>query len=165
MTANDFIQSVTQYQNEILIYFAVIPLLAFLFALVTSRKMFETGVKYIYSALIYLSFIPGTVSLVLVLYSLFFLKMNLLHANVLVYFLPIVSMIITIIFIKKKVSLKAIPGFERLSGIMVVTLITLGLIYLLQKMFVGVIFFASIKYLILLFIIVFVILKLSLKKL
>lgn len=51
-------------------------------------------------------------------YTLFFSRENLLDASLLAYFTPVVSMIVTLVFIRKSVSFDDIPGFDRLSGLM-----------------------------------------------
>src|SRR5262249_42889280 len=44
---------------------------------------------------------------------------NLLNVNLAVYLLPIFSMIVTLIFIYKTVNFENVPGFDRISGLMV----------------------------------------------
>ena len=75
--------------------------------------------KYVYSVLVYVVCVPGLFSAVLTAYTMFFMRQNLLDASLLVYFLPIVSMIVTLVFIRRAVSFDEVPGFDRLSGLMV----------------------------------------------
>ena len=69
--------------------------------------------------LVYLVCIPGLLAGVLTGYQLFFQRADLLNANIAVYFLPIISMIVTLIFIHKTVNFENVPGFDRISGLIV----------------------------------------------
>jgi hypothetical protein len=75
--------------------------------------------KYVYSLLVYAVCVPGLLACVLTGYQLFFQRADLLNVNIAVYFLPILSMIVTLIFIHKTVNFKNVPGFDRISGLMV----------------------------------------------
>ncbi|MCB0346219.1 MAG: hypothetical protein KDD66_13965, partial [Bdellovibrionales bacterium] len=88
---------------------------------------------WLHSLLVYAACIPGILAAVLTAYSLFFLRANLLEANLLVYFLPIASMIATLCFLAKSMSFDAIPGFDRLSGLMTVIAVTFILVLALER--------------------------------
>lgn len=74
--------------------------------------------KYFYAALVYIATVPGMLSAVLTGYTLFFTHENLLDVNLVVYFLPMASMITTLAVIRRAADFKDIPGFDRLSGLM-----------------------------------------------
>ena len=74
--------------------------------------------KYLYATLVYVSCVPGLFAAVVTAYTLFFTSANLLEVNALVYLLPVVSMVVTLILLGKNVDLDAVPGFHRLSGLM-----------------------------------------------
>ncbi|MFC2172047.1 hypothetical protein ACFLU6_05380 [Acidobacteriota bacterium] len=46
---------------------------------------------------------------------------------------PVVSMILTLVFIRQSVSFDRLPGLDRLWGLMVVIAITFGLVLAIQK--------------------------------
>lgn len=75
--------------------------------------------KYIYSVLVYLVCIPGMFSAVITAYSLFFIRQNLLNVNFIVYFIPLISMIVTLVLVGNQVQWDRIPGFDRLYALMV----------------------------------------------
>ncbi|MBA4387545.1 MAG: hypothetical protein C0404_06160 [Verrucomicrobia bacterium] len=75
--------------------------------------------KYFYSVLVYAVCVPGLSSSILTAYAVFFRKENMLDVNPLIYFVPIISMIVTLVLIRKNVSFDEVPGFDRLSGLMV----------------------------------------------
>jgi hypothetical protein len=115
--------------------------------------------KFAYSVLVYLACIPGTFAAVLTGYALFFRNENLLDANLLIYFLPIVSMIATLVFIRKRVSFDDVPGFDRLSGLMVLMACSFGIALALHKTRIFVGFFGSVEMLFILAAGVFALLK------
>jgi len=115
--------------------------------------------KYLYSVLVYLVCVPGMFSGVITAYTLFFIRESLLDANLLVYFLPIVSMVATLVLIRKNVSFDEVPGFDRLSGLMVMVGCSFAIALVIQKTRIWVFFGGSIEKLFLLAAGVFVLLK------
>ena len=120
MTIQDLIQNANGHTLALLIFFVLPPVIAWLCGIVHGRgNGANSPWKYIYSVLIYAVCIPGMLSSVLTAYGLFFQKENLLNVNLMVYLLPIVSMVVTLILIHKTVNFENIPGFDRISGLMV----------------------------------------------
>jgi hypothetical protein len=120
MTLRDLIQMANGHLLALLIFFVLPPVIAWLCGLIHGRGNGANAPwKYIYSVLIYLVCIPGLFSSVLTGYGLFFQKENMLDVNLAVYLLPIVSMVVTLILIHKIVNFENVPGFDRISGLMV----------------------------------------------
>lgn len=124
MTTREFIQAVDRHPLILVAVFVVVPLLAWACGRLHGKGRGGTAPwKYIYSVLVYAACVPGLFAAVLTAYALFFTRENLLDASLLVYFLPIVSMVVALVGIRKRVSFDEVPGFDRLSGLMV----TIGL--------------------------------------
>lgn len=120
MTIQDLIQWANGHSLALLVSFFAPPVLAWLCGLIHGRGNGGNAPwKYIYSVLVYAVCIPGLFSSVITGYSLFFARANMLNVNLLVYILPIVSMVVTLIFIHKTVNFENVPGFDRISGLMV----------------------------------------------
>ncbi len=119
----------------------------------------NTPWKYVYSVLVYLACVPGTFAAVLTCYTLFFTHENLLDVNPLVYFLPIVSMVVTLVFIRKNVAFDLVPGFERLSGLMIMIGCSFAIALAIQKTKIWIFFGGSIERLFILAAGVFALLK------
>jgi len=100
--------------------------------------------KYAYSVLVYLACVPGTGAAVLTAYTLFFTRENLLDKDLLVYVVPIVSMIVTLVLIRKIVPFENVPGFDRLSGLMTLIAVTFVILLAIRKTFIGILFGAGI---------------------
>jgi hypothetical protein len=89
--------------------------------------------KHLYSLIVYLVCVPGVFASVITAYTLFFTRENLLDVNAVVYFAPIVSMIVTLVIISKRVSFDEIPGFDRLSGLITALAVTFVFALALRK--------------------------------
>jgi hypothetical protein len=96
--------------------------------------------KYFYAVLVYLACVPGIFAAVVTAYLLFFSRENLLDLSLLVSGLPIASMIVTLVLIRNSVSFDLVPGFDRLSGLMVMLGCSFALALALHKMNIWIIF-------------------------
>ena len=120
MTIQQLIDLANGHLLALVIFFVAPPIIAWLCGLAHGRG--NGGLspwKYIYSVLVYAVCIPGLFSSVLTGYSLFFRHSDLLNVNLAIYFLPIISMVVTLILIHKTVNFENVPGFDRISGLMV----------------------------------------------
>ncbi len=155
MSVNEFLIILTEYDYFILCFFSALPILSYVTGFFYQRSGRSVGIKTIYSVLIYLSVIPGTMAFLLIFYTMFFIRRNILDLNFYLYFLPLISMGLVLYIISRKVKFENLPGFGRLSGLLlligIVCLITLVLYRL--HFFIG--FFASIQSLIIAGIIIF----------
>ncbi|PIQ24217.1 hypothetical protein COW36_10375 [bacterium (Candidatus Blackallbacteria) CG17_big_fil_post_rev_8_21_14_2_50_48_46] len=160
MSLRDLIQWLGQNPTWVGASLAILPLLT-LFLPIFHRKGFGSlsPWKYIYSLLTYLVCIPGMFSAVLIGYSLFFVRENLLDANALVYFAPPVIMGITLALIGKQVSFNDLPGFDRLSGLMILIGGTFLILLFINKVFIGIFFGGSVVQLLAVGTAVFLLLK------
>ena len=114
MTINNLINLAAGHQLALLIFFVALPIVAWLCGRIHGRGNGGTAPwKYIYSVLVYLVCIPGLMASVLTGYQLFFQRADMLNVNLAIYLLPIVSMIVTLIFIHKTVDFENVPGFDR----------------------------------------------------
>lgn len=164
MSINQWLQSIN---NPIIwfIFFASLPLIAFITGFFHRRTRGEqTQLRYVYSVLTYVSTIPGTLSMSLIGYSIFFTRSNLLDVNAIAYFLPLLSMLVTLLVIGKQAEFSELPGFDKLSGLIVLLLVTFGIVLLIFKtrIFIGI--FASMKHVLVFAVLVYFLLKWSLKK-
>jgi len=115
-------------------YLAALPLLAFLFGLLHRRGGGnDSPWKYLYSILVYAACIPGMLGVVVVLYMLLFAGENLLDVNALVTLAPIAAMGVTLAVASRNVDFRPLPGFGRLSGLLVVLSLTFGILFALSR--------------------------------
>jgi len=151
MTVQDLIHWFGNHPKLVLAYFIFLGIISLLGLLFVKPERFKSPITYIYTTLVYAVTIPGLLSLVLLLYSFFFLKTNMLQLDLMTYFLPLVSMIVILVIINKTIPMKSIPGFDKLSGLFILIMITFIVTYILQRMFFGVFFVGRFQYLVVFF--------------
>ena len=160
MTIRDLIHLSDQHPFVLVGVFVAPPVIAWLLGRMHERgKGGASPWKYIYSVLVYLVCVPGLFAAVITAYTLFFSHENLLDASLLVYFLPIVSMVVTLIFIRKNVTFDEVPGFDRLSGLMMMVGCSFAVALAIQKTNIWIFFGGSIERLFILALGVFALLK------
>lgn len=148
MTLRDWIMHIGQQQTLLFLIFGGVPALSLLGFLLPKSVRYQKGTLWLYSLMVHLSCIPGMFALALLAYSLFFTRENLLDVNAMVYFLPPLSMGLTLFLLRQQITFDLVPGFGRLLGLMgLMGLSFLGLL-LLNKLFVGIFFGGSIVQLI-----------------
>jgi hypothetical protein len=160
MTTRDLIQWAGQHPVLLLPAFAAPPVLAWLAGRLHGKENGRLAPwKYLYAVLVYLVCVPGMFAGVITAYALFFSGENLLVANLLVYFLPIASMVATLVLIRKNVSFNDVPGFDRLSGLLAMVGCSFVIALVIQKTRIFVFFGGSIEKLFLLAAGVFALIK------
>ncbi len=164
MTLQQLLDIFTQYQTQTLYFFFGIPLLAVVSIFFKKKYSKNLWVKVFDSLLIYLVSVPWILSLILSIYSIFILKGNILELNILPYFVPLISMWITYTIIQKSIWLKEVPWFGKISSLLLLIFLTFIVVFILQKMFIWVVFIGSISYIVWLFIIIFVAMKFAFDK-
>lgn len=146
MTIEQLFDAVGRQPWIVLAVFVALPLAAFVVGrLHETDRGGQAPWKYVYALLVYLICIPGVFASVVTGYSLFFVSTNLLQANVLVYFLPIVSMVVTLALIGKSVEFKQVPGFDRLSGLIIMIAVSFVIALAVTKTRIWLMFGASIE--------------------
>ncbi|MFA6012398.1 MAG: hypothetical protein WC799_20580 [Desulfobacteraceae bacterium] len=145
MTVQNFLLALEQYYGISLFYFAILPVLSFITGLFYKPGFRISSLDYLYSILVYLSGIPGILSAVLTFYSMFIVRKNMLEVNIILYFIPILSMGLVFYLISRKADFNRLPGFGRLSGFMILTgIVCVALLFLYRlSFFIG--FFGSIE--------------------
>lgn len=164
MTLQDLLTLSNNYQKEYVLFFLTLPVLAMIIGSLKKPYTKNKWLWYIAGAIVYLVSIPWVVSILLGLYSIFFLQVNLLELNLLTYVLPAASMVTTFLILEKTLWLKDIPWFSKVSSLLMLITLTLILVSLIQKMFIGVVFVWSVWYIIGLFAVIFIWMKLAFDK-
>lgn len=121
--------------------------------------------RYLFTALVYLTCIPGVLAAVLTAYVLFFLGSNLLELDILVFFAPIATMIATLVFIGRTTPLDRVPGFGRIGGLMLMLGAAFALALIIQKTRIWVAFVGGLGSLLILGLILFLAIRIGAWKL
>ncbi len=133
MTLEEFFRLLAQHPLWLVGYFGALPLLAWATADLSRDKGHLDPWRYVYSVLIYLSAVPGIFSLTLSLWVFLFERRSIFQMDVYTQILPVLSMVATLFIIKRNVDLDHVPGFDRLSGLVMMIAALLIFFWILDK--------------------------------
>lgn len=164
MTLQQLFDSIGQNPTFMLVFFIGLPIVAFVLTWITGEDAYDSPWNLIYSGIIYGVAIPGIFATMLVAYTLFFENTSLLNVNWVVYFLPIISMIVTLLILSRKLHLDQIPGFDKISGLVFMIVAASMVIFLLSRMQIWTVFIGSIWHLFGLFIVLLIAFRFGFKR-
>ncbi len=134
MTLRDFFDYLGEHPFVLVAYFLVIPLTAMLAGWISRGEGHLSPWKYLYSFLVYAVCIPGIFSVTLSIYLFLFERGgSILNTNILTQVMPVVSMFLTLAVIRRNAPFEHIPGFGKLSSLMMTIGAVFMLMYLLDR--------------------------------
>lgn len=164
MSIDDLVRLSEEYNWYIIGYLIALPVFTFLLSKVYKTTPSINFLDYVFSTIIYLVSIPGLFSICLVAYSLLFVHQNLLQVNLMIYFLPLASMVVTFIIISGAAGFARLPGFKRLSGLMLLMAMVFIALFFLYRLRIHVLFLGSISNLFFIGIGIFVLMKIAISR-
>lgn len=160
MTGRELVELAGAYPAALGVALALPPVVSFLAGLAHGHGHGGNAPwKYLYAVLVYAACVPGMLAAVLTGYTLLFTRQSLLDVNLLVYLAPVISMTVTLLLIRGQVRFDAIPGFDRLWGLMVMIAMTFVIVLAVSRTWLVVVFGGSILALIALSVFVFAVLR------
>lgn len=133
MTLSEFFDYLGSHPFVMLAYFIGIPFTALLAGVMGRGEGNQSPWKYLYSALIYMVCVPGIFAVALSVYFFLFERGSLMNANVFIQILPILSMVLTLAIVRRNATFDLIPGFGKLSSLMLMIGSVFVLMYLLDR--------------------------------
>lgn len=159
MTLNQLFAAAGQHPLVMLGVFLALPLGCWVLGMLHGpRSAKRSPWRYLYAVMVYAACIPGMLAAVVLLYSLFFVSQSLLDLDLLVHVLPIASMVATLLVIRSRLSFAEIPGFDRLSALMVILGVSFAVALAVQRTRIWVLFGASFLTLLVIALLTFVLL-------
>ncbi len=155
MTLGESIQRLSDNPTLVIGFALAIPIIILVLNFIVCKdEGEEVPWNYIYSTLIYLVMIPGIFALFFSIYLFLFERQSIFDTNLYVQVLPIMLMVISVWLIKRNVELKYLPGFGKLSGLVMTIAVVMLLMYLLDRTRIGIIAFTymPIQYVLLCFV-------------
>ena len=128
MTLNDFYAFAATHHSQVIFFFALVPFAALLAGFMEREEGHLPPWNYLYSAMLYLVAIPAIFSIGLTAYRWLFERGSIMEADLVLQIVPVISLLLTVLVIRRQVPLRDLPGFGRLSSL--VLLITAGLVLL-----------------------------------
>ena len=133
MTLQDLFNLLGDTPIYILVYFLIIPFTALLVLLLGRGEGHLSPWKYLYSVLIYAVCVPAIFAVTLSVYLFLFERRSILQTDILTQILPIIAMIATLFLISKNVPLERVPGFGKISGLIMIITATLVFMWFIDR--------------------------------
>lgn len=165
MTLGEFFTLCGENPAVMLGFFLLIPLIALLAWLFSNGQGHLSPWKYLFSILIYLVCIPGIFAVTLSVYLFLFERRSILDTNVYTQILPILSMVITLILIRKQVDLNLVPGFGKISGLITILSVLIILMWIIDKTHIYSITFMPFYVVVLILVVGYLLIRMGFRKL
>lgn len=133
MTLGEFFTTVSEQPVYIIFFFVMVPLTALLTGWLAKGEGEDSPWKYLYSAFLYLACVPGIFAISLQVYLFLFERRSVFDMNVLMEILPMISMFATILIVRKNVNIDRIPGFDKLSGLVMMIVAALSIMWFVDR--------------------------------
>lgn len=133
MTLRDLFEVIGQHPVWVLSYFLLLPLASFLTGKVAAGEGAQAPWRYVYSVWVYLSCIPGVFALTLNVYVFVFERRSIFDTDIYLQLLPVVSMVATLFLIRREVSLDDVPGFDKITGFVLMMGGIFAILWILDK--------------------------------
>jgi len=157
MTLQQFFDLLSDNPSVILFYFIAVPLTALLALVFGKGQAGLSPWRELYSLLVYLACVPGIFAITLNAYLFLFEKQSIMQTNIYTQIMPIVSMIVTLWFIRRNSCFEDIPGFGRIGGLSVLILVLFVVMWILEKTHIFVISIVPFSYFFILLVVLLVI--------
>ena len=164
MTLRDIFQAVSENPTWLVVYFLLLPVLAYLIG------EFATGSKdikfwgYVYSVLSYLVCVPGIFAVMLNVYLFLFERQSVWEMNLITQVLPILSMIFSLMLIKRKIPFDLIPGFGKISGFLTLIAATMGIMWFIDRTHIYAVTFIPFQYIAIGFFVLLIVIRFAWSK-
>lgn len=133
MTLQEFFNFIVSNPFWIISYFLLIPFTAWLAGIFGKGEGQMDPWKYLYSALIYMVCVPGIFAIFFNLYLFIFERRSIFETEIFTQLLPIVSMFVTLLLIRRNVSLDLVPGFGKITGLFMMITAAFAFFWVLDK--------------------------------
>jgi hypothetical protein len=133
MTLQQFINNLGQSPDVLLMYFGALPLAALLIGFVAQEHSGQPPWNYFFAVLIYLACVPGVFAVALNVYLFLFERRSIFDFDLYTQILPFFVMLLTLWLIRRVVSFDYIPGFQKLSGLVLMIFATLSLMWIVDR--------------------------------
>ncbi|MFN8353077.1 MAG: hypothetical protein U0Y10_01410 [Spirosomataceae bacterium] len=164
MTLRDIFQSIAENPTWIVVYFLLLPVAAYLIGEVATGSRDVKFWGYVYAVLSYLVCIPGIFAVTLNVYLFLFERQSVWDMNLVTQALPILSMIITLMLIKRKIPFELIPGFGKLSGFLTLIAATMGIMWFIDRTHIYAVTFIPFQYIAIGFLLLLLIIRFAWSK-
>lgn len=165
MTLQELFDVLSNNPSITLFYFIALPLTAVLCGVLGKQRGHESPWKYVYCLLLYMAAIPGIFAIFLNVYLFLFERQSVMQMNLFTQVIPVITMFLSFFIIRKNVDLSLIPGFDRLSGLVLMVAVLIGLMWILDSTKILAITFIPFQYVLLILVGALILLRFGWSKL
>ena len=133
MTLSQLFQYISGNPWPLVVYFLLLPLVAWIVGILANGSREVKFWSYVYAVLVYAICIPGIAAVTLNTYLFLFERQSIWQANLIMQFLPVVSMAITPMLIKSRIPFSLIPGFGKISGFLTLIAALIGVMWFVDR--------------------------------
>jgi hypothetical protein len=133
MTLSQLFSSISQNPWPLALVFIFMPVLAWVVGTMAHGSRDVKLWSYIFAILVYATCIPGIFAVTLNIYLFLFERQSVWQANIILQFLPIISMALTLMIIKSKIPFALIPGFGKISGFLTLIFLLIGVMWFFAR--------------------------------
>ena len=136
MTLRDIFDHVSTNPSALIWFLLCIPLLTFIVSIWQDPNTppQQSQARYMYAVLAYCAAIPGIFAFTLNLYTFLFERQSIWTMNLVTQVLPIITMVITLILIKRNVPFEHVPAFGKLSGFITLIFAAIGIMWFVDRL-------------------------------
>jgi hypothetical protein len=159
MTLRDVFEYVSAHPAVFIMFLMALPALAYLCGQWIAGNEKALPWLNIYAVLVYLACIPGIFAVTLNVYLFLFERQSIWEMNFVTQVLPVLSMVLTLMLIKRKVPFGMIPGFGKLSGFMTIITAMMGIMWFIDRTRIYAITFVPFSYIVVGFVVLLVLIR------
>ena len=134
MTLRDFFEAVSGKPLFLFVLLMAVPTITFLvntWSGETAESIWKW--RYVYAVLVYLACIPGIFAFTLNVYLFLFERQSIWDMNLAVQVLPILTMVVTLALIRRKIPFNYIPAFGKLSSVLTLITAVMGILWFIDR--------------------------------
>jgi hypothetical protein len=133
MTLSQLFHYISDNPWPLTVYYLALPLIAWIVGNLANGSRDVKFWSYVYAVLVYAICIPGIFAVTLNIYLFLFERQSIWQANIIMQFLPVISMAITLMLIKSKIPFTMIPGFGKISGFLTLIAALIGVMWFVDR--------------------------------
>ncbi len=148
MTLRDIFANISANPSLLLWFLLCVPLLTFLISIWQNPNTppQQSPNRHFYAVLAYLACIPGIFAVTLNVYLFLFERQSIWDMNLITQILPIVTMVGTLIIIKRNIPFEYVPAFGKLSGFVTLVFAMIGIMWFVDRLRIYAITFVPFQY-------------------
>ncbi|RYF70871.1 MAG: hypothetical protein EOO39_14925 [Cytophagaceae bacterium] len=135
MTFRDLFEYAASQPGVVAFFLLIIPALVFILNLWVGETPEDIWRwRYLYAGLVYAACIPGMFAVTLAIYLFLFERQSIWDVSLVLQVLPILTMVATLMLIRRKLPFQYIPGFGRLSSFLTLIAGLIGVLWFVDRL-------------------------------